>query len=419
MEISLLLMCAVFTLASVFLSLYNNGDVFSPSKIYILFNVFFFADIYIGEYDTYIIITYLIQCIIVFVFCVLDKSGKIRELESVNKCDLRTKVITSIWFVSSFSILNQIMVIIEFGNIFAYISNIALRVEFYKGKGYILVLNSIIATLNVIYFCYLISVRKVSFTHKVLFLMHFFIFVSMALLSGSRSFLLMTILVELITYNYIKKSLDFKRLFPFFIIIMFLAAIIGGARNSLDTSDNQVKIKGEGLEISSTHFQYGLIPLQLIHSESVNELTLGTTYLATFTNFIPRTIFPDKFNSGGVAFTKLYTGDKWEGRSNLATGAVVEGVLNFGMIPGTIFGFVSLCFSYFLGLFFYRKMLIRREFQNSYVFIIVYVYFILAVGRYPYSEFAYTYYTFILYVIFPVLIIDFLSKAKARKGDNF
>ncbi len=414
METLLLTLCAVTSIASVFISLNNNSDVFSPSKVYILFNVVFFLDVYFGEYDILIICTYLIQCLIVLSFSIYDKQNDKLGFFCTGVRNLSGKVVLCIWLISSVSILNQIVVIIEFGNIFKYISNIALRVEYYKGKGYILVLNSIIATLNVIYFTYLLSSKKVSIFHKKLFITHFAIFVCMALLSGSRSFLLMTILVEIIAYNYMCRPLNLRKLFPFFVAIICLSALIGGVRNSLDTTDNQVKIKGETLETSSTHFKYGLIPLELIHTQEVYELTMGTTYLATITNFIPRAIFPQKFDSGGVAFTKLYTGNRWEGRSNLSTGAIAEGVLNFGMIPGTIFGFISLIISYFIGMFFYRRMLNLRNDINNYTVVIIYIYLILAIGRYPYSEFAYTYYTFILYVITPVVLIKVLSKIRFR-----
>lgn len=412
MEISLLFFCGIVSLFSVVISFYNNSDVFSPSKIYILFNVIFYLDIYFGGYELLTVVTYSIQCVLVLIFAIIDISRN-RLTNTCNNGDvLSSKTILIIWLFTFVSIINQIMIINEFGGVLNYIANISLRVEYYRGKGYILFLNSIMATINVIYFSYLLSCKKRSIFQHTLFLVHFFIFVFMALLSGSRSFLLMTILAEIIVYNYISKPLSIRNLLPFFFIILGVAALIGGVRNSLDATDNKITIKNDRVEANATHFKYGLIPLELIYTQNINELVMGTSYLAAITNFAPRTLFPNKFDSGGVAFTKLYTGDRWGGRSNLSTGAVAEGVLNFGLIPGILFGFVSLLFSYYLGIVLYKRMLTLICYKNKYMSVILYVYIILAIGRYPYSEFAYTYYTFILYVLIPVLLIKAVIRLK-------
>lgn len=64
----------------------------------------------------------------------------------------------------------------------------------------------------------------------------------------------------------------------------------------------------------------------------------GKTYLTVFTNFIPRYIYPDKPDTGGISFTKIYTGNKYRGLSNLATDSITEGIVNFGLVMGEASG---------------------------------------------------------------------------------
>jgi len=106
------------------------------------------------------------------------------------------KIIVAIWVLSLISILNQIAIIIEMGGILNYIGNIAFRVEYFKGRGDVIILNNLISIMNVLYFSLLLSSKSVSKKHWLMFMLHFIVFVGIALLSGSRSFLLMTILVE-------------------------------------------------------------------------------------------------------------------------------------------------------------------------------------------------------------------------------
>ncbi|SPY79323.1 Uncharacterised protein [Providencia rustigianii] len=175
---------------------------------------------------------------------------------------VNAKLIFIIWLMSSISIINQFIAIHELGGIVNYISNLASRVQYFKGKGYILVLNGLIATVNVFYFAYLLSNKRINIPHWILFFIHFIIFVVMALLSGSRSFLLITILVQIICFHYIRKELTIVKLLPFVLTIVFLIALIGGIRNSFNSNGESLSFKDENVQLNSTHFKYGLIPFR-------------------------------------------------------------------------------------------------------------------------------------------------------------
>jgi len=136
------------------------------------------------------------------------------------------------------------------------------------------------------------------------------------------------------------------------------------------------------------------------------------TYVSLLTNFIPRKLYPDKLDTGGIVFTKIYTGDQWGGLSNLATGPVTEGIVNFGFSFGFIIGFLSLCFFLVLGVFIYSKLPQILTKKDSYAHVVLYIYLLLAFARYSYSEFSYTFYTYVLYYLIPVIFVIVASKLK-------
>lgn len=404
--------CFIFTVFSVLVSLYNNSDVFSPVKLYVFFNVFFYLDIYINEYSLNVIFTYLLQCMLLFIISFFEKNVKFPQKNCIGVNVLDRRCVIFIWTLSLASILNQIVAIIELGGVLNYIANIAYRVEYFKGKGYIIVLNNLIAIMNVLYLALLISSKDVTKKQWGGFIFHFLIFISIALLSGSRSFLLMTILVQVLLFHYIKKRFTIFKIVPILFSILFLIAFLGGIRNSMSTDDGTISVKGDSVKFESTHFSYGLNPLDIIYKSPERELSYGLTYASLITNFVPRSIYKDKLDSGGVVFTKRYTGDQWGGLSNLATGAVTEGVINFGYYLGLLFGIFFLLISYLLGLYLYTNLPKFLTSKSNYVYTTVYIYAVLALSRFSYSEFTYTIYSFVLFCIVPVTFIFILSKLR-------
>lgn len=73
------------------------------------------------------------------------------------------------------------------------------------------------------------------------------------------------------------------------------------------------------------------------------EMQWGSTYLAGFTNFVPRTIWPDKPLGGGPRLRNMIrpgSYDIWRrGLSSYTTGAVTEAFMNFRWIGMVIVGF--------------------------------------------------------------------------------
>jgi len=100
-----------------------------------------------------------------------------------------------------------------------------------------------------------------------------------------------------------------------FFIDCSLVSLLGGLRNSISTSSGDIRINSDkGFKIENTHFKYGLIPLRIIiDSNSIANYHYGGKYFSLLTNFIPRDFYPGKLDTGGITYTKKYTGDQWRG----------------------------------------------------------------------------------------------------------
>ncbi|MFA0485986.1 O-antigen polymerase [Vibrio sp. 10N.222.55.B11] len=390
-------------------SFHRNKDIFSPVKLYSAFNLVFYMDVFFSAYGDMVLVSYFLMCVLLLIFSLIEPPSAHKKINII-KNKVGPSVIFAIWCMSFASIVNQMVVINELGGVVNYIGNLAYRVEYFKGRGYVIIINNIIATMNVIYFAVMLMRREPPKFSWLLFVVHFAIFVFIALLSGSRSFLLMTILVEIMVYHYVRKEFTIFKIAPYIIVLGVSVAVLGTLRNTVSTSEGELKFSSEDeFKLESTHFKYGLIPLDIVFSSEDKPLFYGATYFSLITNFIPRVIYSDKLDTGGVAFTKLYTGDQWGGLSNLSTGSITEGIINFGHSVGLVVGLLTLGAPMYIGLRLYSRLHSITSRGYPYIKVVWYIYFILAISRLSYSEFSYTYFTFVLYYIVPAMFVLFLS----------
>lgn len=190
-----------------------------------------------------------------------------------------------------------------------------------------------------------------------------------------------------------------------------MVSFLGAIRNNVSTSDGFVTVNNisafDNLELS--HFKYGLIPLEIITDASDIDFQYGLTYLSLLTNFIPREIYPEKLDSGGIYFTKKYTGDAWGG-FEFSYWSCYRGHNKFWFFYGPIIGFLSIFLFYIAGIQFYKKFIFKRRTGVSGLLIIPYVYFVLLAARYSCSEFSYVIFNFILTVLLPYFVVVFFIK---------
>ncbi|QFZ81416.1 hypothetical protein GFK26_00795 [Variovorax paradoxus] len=414
-ELMLSILSALILGVGMWHSMRKNQDPFSPIKIYIVFNTFFYADIFFGEHNFLVRTIYLAQCLIIFICGFFEPQGREFAWRGLGKKTVNTKkMLLIVWALSVFPIATQLMVIGELGGVASAISNIALRVKYFEGRGYILIINSSFIVLNLMHFCAALISR--SRRALVLYAFHFSILILIGLLSGSRSFIIMTLLVAVVIYSYIFKRVSKSNLLLVFFVFASLIAVLGELRNTVSVADDVVSFENYGSsgDLEGSHFKYGLIPLDIITSSNLSELQWGKTYLSLLTNFVPRAINSDKLESGGVFFTRVYADNAWGGDSNLATGAVTEGIINFGFGFGLIFGLVGIFAFYILGILAYRKFILKGVNEKTFMFLIPYVYFILLAARYSYSEFSYVIFSFVITVIFPWYLFRFFYGASLK-----
>ena len=410
-ELFLSLLSILLLGASLLRSLQGNSDPFSPIKIYVAFNTFFYADVFFGEHNLLVRLIYLTQCALVLICSFVEPKAEKLVWKKIDSQLVQTKkIIFLVWMLSIFPIATQLLIIGELGGVASAISNVAYRVKYFEGRGAILIINSSFIVLNLIHFCAVIIDRsKRSLT---LYIFHVSILIAIGLLSGSRSFVAMTFLAAVVIYNYVVRKLKKQSLLLIFFALTSLVAVLGELRNTVSVSDDVVSIENfnstGGLE--GSHFKYGLIPLDIITTATLSELQWGKTYLSLITNFIPRAIYPDKLESGGIYFTRVYADNAWGGDSNLATGAVTEGIINFGFGFGSILGFTGIFIFYILGIVAYKRLILKGVNDKTFMLLIPYVYFILLVARYSYSEFSYVIFSFILTIIFPWYVFRITSK---------
>lgn len=405
-------------LSAVFISAYKNKDLFSPVKIYSFFSLFFYLDIFLSEYIYKVELIYLLQNFLILIISFIEPKNKNFQIKKVSTNINLKKTILLIWVLSLIPIGSQLYIIKELGGISEAINNIANRVLYFRGRGYLLVLNSFFIILHLLYFSTFLTALKSQYTPltkiriSALYLFHFTLFICIGLLSGSRSFIIMTLLIMLIIYNYIYKAVTIKKIFVMFLILTILVSILGTLRNNKFNTD--INFDTNTIEIS--HFKYGLIPLEIIFKdETLYTLQYGQTYLSFITNFIPRQIWANKLLTGGEFFTREYANDQWGGASHLATGAITEGIINFGGYVGIIVGALGILFFYYLGILLYIFLLRKiKNNRNIIYFSIIYVYFILLAARYSYSDFGYVLFSYVTNIACPIIIFVFINKIRLR-----
>lgn len=348
------------------ISYIKNRDLLSPSKFYLLYIGIYFAAIFYKDYNEKIYITYLILLLLGLYFVISEHSVtkymiKHEQISSRIKSNIKfDKAINMIWILSIVPIFAQLYIIQYMGGIQNYINKIGLRVVEWQGLGIVLEAIKLFSILNIVYFALLLfekKIRKISF---IKYLIHLSIFLVIGFLSGSRGGMLGNFVLMVVLYNYTKQKLKIRSVLPIIMSLLLIASIVGVARNNYKLTDEGF-VSGlstsAGNILESKHFEYGIVPLELVYSIENNDLKYGFTFLTPITNLVPRSIWSEKPDTGGVVFTKIYTDNAWDGYSNLAPGIIGEGVINFGKPFGIVVGIVLLAGVIRATSYMYRRIL--------------------------------------------------------------
>ena len=357
MPIAGIILLGVYTVICA-LALFVNRDPFSPLKFFLLSLGPSFADIFFSEYELLIYVVYL-SLLLTILVAVLAESLVMRtqraRLMSENikrgvpllrsRHQYGVKYHIFCWLLLLPAFIAQVYLIAMFGGIEGYINIIGMRVIEFRGLGPILTVIGTYSLVILVYFALIITKEHCKKWEWLLFLIPFTVMIAMGLLTGSRGRLLGPLVIMIVIFHYFKRPIKLKFIVIFGLIFLILSSIIEVARsgyqytNSTFRTGLATKDKSFGIEM----FKYGLIPLKLVLETDSRKLHYGKTYLTAVTNFVPRAFWPNKPDTGGVILTKEYTGDAWEGASNLSTGLIAEAVINFGIV-GILIGCFFLLF---------------------------------------------------------------------------
>ena len=144
----------------------------------------------------------------------------------------------------------------------------------------------------------------------------------MGLLSGSRSYVGISLVGMYVIWSYILKpqKIIYVTLIFIFLIVFFgvTGAVINNYSEILDEGWLASVFAGD--KFKNSQMAYSVNPLEIIfgaskiiYGVSKSVFAGGSTYLSLLVNWILRAIFPWKPDTSGIIFTRVYTEDYWGG----------------------------------------------------------------------------------------------------------
>lgn len=353
----ILLLCALS------LSFASNRDIFSPGKFYHMSLTVYFVDIFLSKQNGYIYAIYLGYVLVGMGLSVLDaytlsRSGAVPPLRKPSGM-VPPRFVLVLWVLSIIPILAQCYLIHITGGLVALAMTIAHRVGEWRGLGHIVMLVKLIAPINLVYFAVgLAFTKRHAGIWWMVYLLHLLVFGVMALLQGSRGFILLQFVSMTIVYHYLRRPVKLRYALAGGVALLVIAGFLGTVRNNLTRLENLHDLREmQGDTLNLRMLSYGVNPLNVVFEHEFTDYQYGKTFLTPVTNFVPRRIWPDKFDSGGVVLTRFWLGPRYTGLTGMSTGVVTESILNFGYPLGVLLGFALLLLVFVLVARFYTYAL--------------------------------------------------------------
>lgn len=362
----LTLLLLALSLAVFAISYITVRDFFSPLKFYFMYLFFFYFDIFLNVQHNAVYFSYTAYLILGILMLPFEHVHY-KNLMRVIKNRLRIfstnihKYLTIVLFLSAIPLIAQLLFIQSMGGLEAYLFSMVERVLVWQGMGHYIFFINFMKPINILFFLILLFFRG---SYKkiwiLIFVVHFIITVLMGLISGSRSSILLLLLVYFISYNYFVARIKLFTVFILVITFAFLLAFlqIFRTKNFITNDGFESIISGKVDMIkevkNSPDFRSGIIPIEQLYFATFTNLQYGQTYITSITNFIPRYIWKAKPESGGTTLTKFIQKREWGGTTAFSTGLIGEGIINFGYYFGYFVAFIigclifNLCFHYFI-----------------------------------------------------------------------
>lgn len=336
-----MLVCSLLVLTGGFAFL-TNRDMFSPGKFYLISFTMFYAGALVSPDDYELWLLMLLVLLIGVGTVCMESGGAQRIPRDPQRADRlvpsERNVALWVWFASLPAIAAQVYIVHFFNGLEGYINMIGNRVIETRGLGWAKTLTATILILDLMYFGIGLTRRR-SKSWWMLWGLHLLVVLAMGGLSGSRGSILTVFPLQLFLYHYLRRPVKIIYALPVGLALVGSAIVIGVVRQGLRLDQGAVSTGLDTTDqaLSLSIFNYGVLPLKILLHAADLQLANGSTLISVLTNAIPRYFWPDKPDTGGVFFTKVYTGDEWEGASNLTPTFLGEGVINFGWLGGLVF----------------------------------------------------------------------------------
>jgi hypothetical protein len=338
----ILLLCA---LAMCFAS---NRDIFSPGKFYHMSLTVYFVDVFVSEQSGYIYAIYLGYILVGMGTSIIEAYTLSRSRIALARPEpsgmVPARFVVVLWMLSIIPIVAQCYLIHVTGGLAALAMTIAHRVGEWRGLGPLLFLIKLMTPINLVYFTIgLVYEKRHPRCWWFLYILHLTVAIVSAALMGGRSGILMRFLLMMVIYNYLRRPVKLRYALITGGVLLVIAALLGTVRQNItriDSLDSLRDMHGDTLNLRM--FSYGVNPLNAVFEREFEDYQHGKTLLTPVTNFVPRKIWPNKFESGGVVLTKFLQGRHYTGLSHMSTGVVTESILNFGYPLGILWGFALL-----------------------------------------------------------------------------
>jgi oligosaccharide repeat unit polymerase len=353
-------------------------DPASPQLVFLVKLSIFFSSIYFVDYDyeIYLIFLLILLILILFSSSYLFNFNSFSHKENIYPIIKKKINLPSIifWILSVPGLISLYVLVNRFGgfvNLFdsdGFLSASKIGTESFAGMG---IVKSIITTfypIHLYYFSYIINLNYKKYKITYFFYgLHFMTFIFFALLSFSRGTLLMMFVMMGLVWHYSRKRISTFLIMLSLTGLLLIASFYGVIRETVKfNNDEKIKLNYsyQDLGLKKTFMIVGTFPLETLLNTEITDKKLGLTYISGITIFIPRSIWPNKLDAGGVVFTKNYT-NLYNEFSDFTTGLYPEAILNFGVIFGIIFGTLQLI----LLIYWLNSLYIKIIYNNLYKFI--------------------------------------------------
>lgn len=220
------------------------------------------------------------------------------------------------------------------------------RISFGYGEAYKMLLSDWVYVSAILFFIgvYISPSSKWAGIFKINFLISFIYTVFYYSITGNRNSIFV-ILVVLTSLYFILKKKNISFLLKVFIgccvgIVFYLLHYVGQQRSSGFLGGEKESTSFKDL-VESFNGAFGNHENILWLVSNVYDYQYGITYLAAFTNFIPRFIWLDKPLGAGPRLKNFIYPSSYvpgqEGNSSLTTGLVTEALINFNFIFSIVF----------------------------------------------------------------------------------